>query len=391
MCKKHLTATPILEKISRHSATRILSVFLFAFFSVLSAQAQKADSTKIKKKPTATIHKKTDSTHRAVIQVKKDTTHQHQVLKSKPVTSVRKDSSVHRKPVVVNTPKKDSTNRKKIAAAPIQTKPKDSTAQHRPIAQKQHSFTRKSDPLWEKTISVPYLPLKAKPIYVMDQPHPYKSKDMLFFVVCGLLLLYGIVRTAFPKYTDSLFKNLISFSSIDKNDYNMGQNNLPSLLLNLLFCLSTGMLATLILEQSHTLPYAGWEIWLFGSLVLAIIYMVKSLTIYVSGWIFNAAEDANAYMYVVFLVNKIIGLLCLPAILVFAFAESAQLNQNLLTIGSILLIMLLLYRYLVSFSVIARNLQLNAFHFFLYLCSVEIVPILILYKLFFKDLTNWIG
>ena len=249
----------------------------------------------------------------------------------------------------------------------------------------------KKDLLWEKITAVPYLPLKAKPIYVMDEPHPYESKDVLFFTVCGLMLLFGLVRTAFPKYTGSLFKNLISFSAIDKSDYSMGQNNLPSLLLNILFCLSAGLLAALIIDQLGVTQYALWQIWLAGSLALAAIYFVKFITIYASGWVFNASPDANAYMYVVFLINKLIGVLCLPAILIFAFSENPVLNNYIITIGSILLIVLLIYRYIITFSVIARNLQLNAFHFFLYLCSVEIIPILLLYKLFSKDLINWIS
>lgn len=352
------------------------------FFSCFYVNAQQTNPKPAAKPKKDTTHK--SATHRIVVPVKKDSTH-HRVVKkdslhvvNKPIVNSIKKDTARKKGTVATVNHRDSlSNKKNVQGSTV-------------APGKKVPFVRKKDPLWEKTLEVPYLPLKAKPIYVMDEPHPYESKDILFFTVCGLFFIYGIIRTAFPKYTGSLFRNLVSFSSIDKSDYNMGQNNLPSLLLNILFCLSVGLLAALMLEEIKDTTYPIWQVWLAGSLVLAVIYFVKFVTIYTSGWIFNASTDANAYMYVVFMINKVIGVLSLPAILVFAFAENPVLNSYIVTIGGILLIVLLLYRYVVTFSVIARNLQLNALHFFLYLCSVEIIPILVLYKLFSKDLVNWI-
>lgn len=392
MCKKHLFGFQISEKGKNNPIVRFVMfvvVLSFAFLQV--AHAQQTQTTQ-KPKTGTTLKPRSDSAPiHTTAKPKKDTTHHQATVQQKPAASTntnkpqRTDSLVKKKntTVIIPNQRKDSTI---TAVHPIHRATTDSA----PKAAAHPATTHPNRDLWAKTLTVPYLPLKAKPIFVMDEPHPYESKDLLFFMVCGLFILYGIVRTAFPKYTDSLFQNLVSFSSIGKSDTNMGQNNLPSLLLNILFCLSLGLLGTLIIQQTKDVSLPFWQIWLLGSAVLGTIYLVKSLTIYLSGWIFNASVDARSYMYVVFMVNKIIGVLSLPAILIFAFAENPQLNQYIITIGSILLIVLLLYRYVVTFSLMARNLQLNALHFFLYLCSVEIIPILILYKLFFKDLTNWI-
>ncbi len=391
MCRKHLSRFSIFSKRKNNSAARFLLFVLMVCFSFFQTNAQQTQTTQ---KPTQTKPK----SNATPVHTKKDTaqhrttTTQHRPATANTITSNKKDSTVKKKatPIAVSPKRKDST----ASATPRpQHKPIADTSKHTaivPHANTQKPSGKRTDALWEKTMNVPHLPLKAKPIFVLDEPHPYESKDVLFFTVCGLFLLYGIVRTAFPKYTDSLFRNLVSFSSIDRNDTNMGQNNLPSLLLNILFCLSTSLLAALILEQTNKVELPAWQIWLIGSMVIGAIYLVKFLTIHLSGWIFNATADAQSYMYVVFMVNKIIGILSLPAILIFAFSQNPQLGQYVLTIGAILLVVLLLYRYVVTFSLMARNLQLNAFHFFLYLCSVEIVPILILYKLFFKDLVNWI-
>ncbi|MFT4202686.1 MAG: DUF4271 domain-containing protein [Chitinophagaceae bacterium] len=394
MRSNHWSGNNRAKNTDSHALVCLVLLFLAVFVPLLHLRAQQVDSVH---RPAQTVHKK-DTAKKAV--PKKDTSKlKTSVGSTHTDTSVKKDSEQHRP---LATSRTDSLAKKKTTTPPVAPIPHKDSANTAPRPHKAVKDTtkketvvprvigKKADSLFEKTIAVPYLPLRAKPIYVIDTRHPYQSKDTLFFIVCGVFLLYGIVRTTFPDYTDKLFRNLVSFSSMDRNEYTIGQNNLPSLLLNLLFCLSAGLLGTLLIEQPQKLSFAFWQLWLLGSLAFAAIYLVKFLTIYLFGWIFDASDDANTYMYVVFLVNKIVGVLCLPAILVFAFADNPLLSQYIATLGSILLVVLLLYRYVVSFSVIARNLQLNAFHFFLYLCSVEIVPILILYKLFFKDLVHWL-
>ena len=45
----------------------------------------------------------------------------------------------------------------------------------------------------------------------------------------------------------------------------------------------------------------------------------KFAVIQLTGWIFNAKEPATTYSFIVFLVNKIIGLVLLPLLLLLAF------------------------------------------------------------------------
>jgi hypothetical protein len=46
-----------------------------------------------------------------------------------------------------------------------------------------------------------------------------------------------------------------------------------------------------------------------------------------------------------------------------------------------LMALLILYRYLFSLTSVRNKLHVSSFHFFLYLCAFEIIPLLILYKL----------
>jgi len=106
-----------------------------------------------------------------------------------------------------------------------------------------------------------------------------------------------------------------------------------------------------------------------------------------SGWIFNAKEAAGTYAFLVFLVNKIIGIVLLPVVLIIAFSADEPYINVVITVSLIIVGLLLLYRYIASVGTMRKDLKVNAIHFFLYLCTVEIMPLLLIYKLLF----NYIG
>ncbi|QES89983.1 DUF4271 domain-containing protein [Rhizosphaericola mali] len=365
-----------------------LLVFILIGWSV---QAQVVSPTKpIKKAPT---------THAAV----KDTLHKKK--KAVVATFHRKDSTIRKAtlPVVQkkkNFQAKDSIQKSinnEVINGPSNPKINTtipSVATNKPattikkIPKKAKVYHFKKDSLFAHVLYVPYLPMKKKPIYVIDDRHHQSSNDELFYIVGGIFFVFGLVRTAFPRYVDNLFYTFFSPASRGKKEMVLGQNKLPSLLTNIVYCIGFGFLLTLVLYKFGTKKIDLIEYWIYITLGLAGIYFVKFVTISLSGYIFNAKEDAGTYANIVFQINKIIGFISLPFILIFAFVGNPNLDHNLLTIGAIILVALLIYRYIISFSLIAKNLQLNAFHFFLYLCTVEIIPILVLYKLFFNDLSN---
>jgi len=75
-----------------------------------------------------------------------------------------------------------------------------------------------------------------------------------------------------------------------------------------------------------------------------------------------------------------------PLVILIAFSEGV-LVSNLAIITAFIAGLLLLYRYIVSLATIRNNLKISPLHFFIYLCAVEIIPILVIYKVLF----NYIG
>jgi hypothetical protein len=158
------------------------------------------------------------------------------------------------------------------------------------------------------------------------------------------------------------------------------QNNLASLLMNIGFILSFSLMATLFIFNKHLLPLSFWEVYGYICLFFATLYIGKYLFLLLAGYVFNTMELVQTYVFVIFMINKVLGILLIPFILILAFAK--PYFYDFAIVGSaVLAVLLILYRYLFSITTVRNKLHISSFHFFLYLCAFEIVPILILYKL----------
>src|SRR5205823_14597469 len=96
-----------------------------------------------------------------------------------------------------------------------------------------------------------------------------------------------------------------------------------------------------------------------------------------------ARAQASTYGFIVFLINKVIGIVLLPLLLLLAFSSSS-VQEITLTIAACVVVLLLVFRYIVSLTIIRNTLSVHPLHFFIYLCAVELMPMLILYKVLFS-------
>lgn len=209
----------------------------------------------------------------------------------------------------------------------------------------------------------------------------WQGKDLLFYSLVLLFLLFAFLRQAFPKYFYDLFR-LFFRTTIKQRQTKeqLMQTPLPSLLLNGFFVLSAAFYTSFLAQYYQLAPGVNfWMLFLYASAALAVIYTIKFTGLKIAGWVFNMKETADAYIFIVFIINKMMGILLLPFLLVLAFSvtkiHDGGLFLSLFVVGG-----LLLYRFILSFAVIRSQARVNPFHFFLYLCAFEIAPLLLLYK-----------
>jgi hypothetical protein len=316
--------------------------------------------TSVRKKTDTAVSKKADTARR-----KKDTT--------KPVTK-----PVTQKPPTTRPSVQKDTAAKDSSTAVADTLKKDPVAIAKPPA----IYTDTST--YYAYLRHPLIAFNKAPFYMVMKEKAAGSKDALFYLLVGLLFFVAFTRLLFPKYFQNTFRLFFQTTFRQKQTRDqLLQQSLGSLLLNLLFFFSGAFYLTLVLQHYEWTIFPFWQLLLYSSLALLTLYVGKFLFLGFAGWVFNVKEGAQTYIFIVFLINKIIGVMLIPFILVIAFSDS-PLADAAITASLILIGLLFFYRYFVSLKSFRRDLHINPFHFFLYLCGVEIVPLLVIGKAVFN-------
>ncbi|MBL0134171.1 MAG: DUF4271 domain-containing protein [Chitinophagaceae bacterium] len=196
-----------------------------------------------------------------------------------------------------------------------------------------------------------------------------------------MIFYYALVRAFFPKYEANLF-TLFFRATLRQQQLReqLLQSPLPSLFLNILFILSGSLYISFLARYEGVLQQLDfWILWIYAMGALAGIYIGKFLVIKTIGWILRFTKASDAYIFVVFMVNKMTGIFLLPVLLLMAF-PSESLLPVVVTLSLIMLVVLLAYRFLISYRVVRNEIKVNPFHFFIYLCAFEIAPLLLIYK-----------
>jgi len=221
---------------------------------------------------------------------------------------------------------------------------------------------------------------ESQVVYKIEQRFALPDKDLLFYLILILIFLFGFVNNVFPQYFSKLFKQF-SQSSLRMIQYReqLLQNSLGSLIINICFILSFSLMSTLLIFNRHLLALSFWEGFFYISLFFTFLYIGKYISLQIAGYVFNSKELVNTYIFVVFMINKVLGVLLVPFILVLAFAKPI-FHPYAIGGAALITVLLILYRYLFSLTSVRNKLHISSFHFFLYLCAFEILPLTILYK-----------
>ncbi len=241
-----------------------------------------------------------------------------------------------------------------------------------------------------KLLENKFLPMQAPANnWIIDFREP-SGKERLFYLIAGLLLLLALIRVAFPRYLNNLFIYFFRTSLRQKQTRDqLLQEQISSLLMNLMFFMITATFITLAVAYFKWFTGEFWRLWLGSVIFLMLLYLGKFVFLRFAGWVFNSREATGSYLFIVFMMNKMLGILLIPVLLLVAFSTQ-PLVQAAFTVGWLLIILVFVYRYLVSFALFRNKIAMNAFHFFIYLMAVEIIPLLLIYKLVMKNLAAFL-
>ena len=231
----------------------------------------------------------------------------------------------------------------------------------------------------------PYYNFYGKPTSLSIQKRPGYGKEAVFYLLCGLLLFFAFIKLFFNKYLQNLFSVFFRISLKQKQmREQLLQAPLPSLLLNIFFVITSSIyIAFLLRIYRFNVTENFWWLLLYCVLVVLVVYLVKFLALKFVGWVFNMREASSTYIFIVFLINKLLGIFLMPFLVLMAFSETGLVSVWI-TLSYIVIFLAFAYRYVSALGPIRREINVSPLHFFIYLCAFEIIPVILIYKVLFK-------
>lgn len=213
--------------------------------------------------------------------------------------------------------------------------------------------------------------------------HVKKTTDqsVIFYIIMFLFLVLGVIRIAYTQYVENIFRVFFN-TSLRQSQLTdqLLQAKLQSLLFNMLFIFSLSVFVFVQFGLRGWLPLDHWG-WLgIILLICTAVYIVKFLVIQLMSWITGIRQVLDAYLFTVFMINKILVFVFLPAILLMLYT-TGSIQKMSMNISLVMLGMFFLYRYLRSYQVILPSIRLSKFHFFLFVICLELIPLMLLTRL----------
>jgi hypothetical protein len=247
------------------------------------------------------------------------------------------------------------------------------------LAMKEFINTIKSSNIFN-TGSISSAPLKQKASLTSGLVRTSRDPWIIIVIIC--LLIYTAFLNLFLsndiKNVIQSFYNKQSFSQLDKEGGLV--NSWASIGLFLLFCLALGLvLYQLTVYYQRVYPISGFQLFISLSLIISLLLAFKFIILKFVGLVFDASRLVSEYIAILNLTYFNIAFVLLFVALCFSLL-AAQFIGGLLVFTLIAIAVIFAWQYLRSSVNIISNFRFHKFYLFIYLCALEICPILILIK-----------
>lgn len=156
--------------------------------------------------------------------------------------------------------------------------------------------------------------------------------------------------------------------------------------------LSLFFIVTITIFITHLLTYYGFKpftsnIALFSIIIAFLLiagYGIKFLTIKTLGYIFKIQKEAAEYAMLVFLFCNTLGLFMLPLVVGLIFMRQISPAVFIHT-GIVIIAIFIAVRVIRGLFMGLNSSRISKFYLFMYLCTLEILPFIILAKLFMLE------
>ena len=209
----------------------------------------------------------------------------------------------------------------------------------------------------------------------------YPTSDWLTIIMFLAFVLLASVRASYTKYIGTLFHSLInyttSFRMFREKNYSFIHG---AIRLEVLFYIIISIFVFQIIILSSS-GFALFTLKVYGQTLgaLVVYYLVKKLAYQAFGSIFIGASETKEFLFNMDNFNRGTGIVLFPIVALIAYYPA---ENPLIAVVSGVFTVVVFYAMLLKRGIsILLKKQFPIFYLFLYLCTLEILPLLLIYKL----------
>lgn len=261
-----------------------------------------------------------------------------------------------------------------------------------PVLQKQTSLERLVDknespsmvflpPIQaEKIVWLTEEPVKPR-IILPERKIEKDTPDWEMGIFIFVLILLGSVRLFFNKYLGQLLSASVNYITASRmfRERSLSLAH-ASFRLDILFYMIFSLFLFHAFDVFAVMRHpAGIITYLFILSGVLIYFGLKKVAYYLQGNISRNVQETLEFLYNMNIYNRILGLFLLPVSLVVAFTPLAEPGWVIIA-GILLIVFFYILLILRGIKILMRK-HFSIFYLILYLCTLEILPLLFIYKL----------
>ncbi|MBN2636191.1 MAG: DUF4271 domain-containing protein [Prolixibacteraceae bacterium] len=201
----------------------------------------------------------------------------------------------------------------------------------------------------------------------------------IFFLVAFFLLV--TVRVGFQNYISSLFQSVVNYST----SFRMFREKNFSFLqgafrLDLVFYILFSVFIYQIMQfYNYVTPTSGFILFAKTTGLIITYFLVKKIIYWLVGVVFKSTFETSEFLFNLDNFNRVTGIVLFPVVTLIAYFPFGK-PQFIMYFG-IFATAVLYLRLLQRGAIILLKKQFSIFYLFLYLCTLEFLPLLLIYKI----------
>lgn len=216
-----------------------------------------------------------------------------------------------------------------------------------------------------------------------------EDKQYLFILTTAILVFFSIIMTLFRSNLQRLYKAAFSPNLTKSLSEIRAEVFFVALRVWYLFFFVSFALFLYQVSNYYELIPANFGFWqwmgtLFGGIVFVVL--LKHLVLTILGFAFPIHKTVKQYNFSIIVISILLGVILLPIDLLLAFGPE-NLKEPVIYFSILVFGLAIAFQVFRGLLIAGNFVASNKLHFFIYLCAVEIAPIMILIKLF----RNYLG